>query len=70
MTAKPEGFTYPITIYRSEVINKNSDPKWTPFTLNVADVRGLDTEFEVSVYDFNKDGGYALGVTYNDWYRA
>ena len=57
MTAQPPGFTYPITIYRSEVIRDKDSLEWKPFILNISDVRGLDTEFTISVYDWDDNGG-------------
>ncbi len=70
--AQPPGFKKPITLHRSEVVMKNLDPVWKrPFVLNVSDVHGLDTEFEVRVYDWDKDGGHDLigstRVTLRDW---
>ena len=56
MTAQPTGFAFPITLYRSEIIKDTVEPHWAPFTLNVDDVRGLDTEFTISTYDWDKDG--------------
>jgi hypothetical protein len=45
-----------VPIYRSEIKFKELSPKFTPFTLNVGDCGGLDTNLEVSVYDFDERG--------------
>jgi hypothetical protein len=55
--ATPPGFSQPITLYRSEVIKDTKAPTWSSFILNVEDVRGLDTEFTVQVYDWDSNGG-------------
>ena len=44
---------------------KNSHPQWESFVLNVEDVRGLDTPFTISVFDYNKDGGICF--LFLDW---
>jgi Ca2+-dependent lipid-binding protein len=60
VVAQPAGFSKPIKLYRSETIYKNLNPKWREFVLNSDDLRGLDTPFEIRVYDEDKDGGHDL----------
>jgi hypothetical protein len=42
LSVKPPGFEREIPLYRSEYIEKNLEPQWRPFKLNVVDVGGLD----------------------------
>lgn len=59
MKARPPGFSYPITLHRSEVIMKNLAPTWTtPCILNVEDLKGIDNPFEIRVYDYDADGAH------------
>eukprot|EP01125_Pyxidicula_operculata_P016134 TRINITY_DN5524_c0_g1_i1.p1 TRINITY_DN5524_c0_g1~~TRINITY_DN5524_c0_g1_i1.p1 ORF type:complete len:3569 (+),score=897.31 TRINITY_DN5524_c0_g1_i1:81-10787(+) len=58
--ARPPGFTSNITLYRSEVIKKNLNPKWNPFFLNLSDLKGFDTPFTVRVLDWDENGCHDL----------
>ncbi len=49
----PSGLSYPITLYRSEVVKQDVNPSWNEFVLNVADVRGFDEEFTIECYDWD-----------------
>ena len=40
-------------LYRSEIVYKTLKPSWDPFTLNVADLGGLDAKFKIEVRDFD-----------------
>lgn len=41
-----------ITIYRSEVIKQDLNPKWQPFDLDLTYIGGLDVPFFIEVYDW------------------
>ncbi|KAH3758188.1 hypothetical protein Pelo_9897 [Pelomyxa schiedti] len=58
IVATPAGFTHPITLYRSVAMKNDLNPKWAPFELNLADIRGLHTPFSVVVWDWDADGGH------------
>jgi hypothetical protein len=50
----------PILLYRSEFIKQNLSPSWKPFRLNLADVGGLDGEFEIRAYDYDEGDEHDL----------
>jgi hypothetical protein len=52
--------TTPIMLYRSEFVKQNLSPSWVNFHLNLADVGGFDTEFEVRVYDYDEGDEHDL----------
>jgi Ca2+-dependent lipid-binding protein len=56
----PRGYDKAITLYRSEFIKKELNPVWKPFELSVEMLGGIDVPFDVSVFDFDDDGGNAL----------
>ncbi len=58
VTIKQVGSERPIKIHRSTVDN-STDPSWM-FSVNVADVGGVDGEFTITCYNWNKDGGHEL----------
>lgn len=60
VTVKPAGYPFPIKLHRSAVQKKNLNPTWEPFALGVADVGGLDGEFTITCFDWDKDGGHDL----------
>lgn len=41
-----------IPLYRSEVIKQDLDPLWNPFDINITDLYGLDSLFDIEVYDW------------------
>ena len=41
-----------VTLYRSEFIEKNLNPTWKPFVLNVDSVEGLYSTFTIVSYFF------------------
>ena len=45
-------------MYRSEVVKKNLNPKWTPWELDLEEIGGVDVDFKVQVFDWDKDGGH------------
>lgn len=49
-----------IKLVRSTVRNETTEPSWDPFVLCTQDVGGLDGEFTVSCYDWEKDGAHIL----------
>lgn len=57
---KRTGISHPVKLYRSAALKGTLHPVWEPFTLSVADVGGIDGEFTVNCYDWNKDGAHAL----------
>lgn len=48
----------PIKLYRSPVINNSVNPTWGPFTLNTQEVGGMDGEFTINFYDWEKNGAH------------
>eukprot|EP01130_Rhizamoeba_saxonica_P008101 TRINITY_DN3274_c0_g1_i1.p1 TRINITY_DN3274_c0_g1~~TRINITY_DN3274_c0_g1_i1.p1 ORF type:complete len:1920 (-),score=404.50 TRINITY_DN3274_c0_g1_i1:23-5338(-) len=67
----PPGFDKEITLYRSEIVKDSSSPEWNPFILSQTDVGGLDTNFNVYIYDYDTDGGHdligSMTTTLRDW---
>jgi hypothetical protein len=55
--AKSSVYGQDITLYRSEVVKNTTEPKWAPFQLSVTAVGGVDTPFNIYVYDHDLDGG-------------
>jgi hypothetical protein len=45
----------PITLYRSEYIKQDLNPKWQPFYLSTDMIGDHDTPFVVNVYDYDSD---------------
>ncbi|KAH3757518.1 hypothetical protein Pelo_10634 [Pelomyxa schiedti] len=60
VSASPPGCNAPVTLYRSEVIHSNLNPTFKAFALNLKDLKNADTEFTVSVWDWDTDGGHDL----------
>jgi hypothetical protein len=68
LTATLPGTSKPVTLHRSEVIKQVTEATWKPFILNVADIKGLDNQFTISVFDWNKDGsGTLIGSVSTDF---
>lgn len=42
-----------ITVYRSEVVRKNTSPTWQAFNISADHVGGFDTPFAIRVWDYN-----------------
>ena len=53
---KPLNGNNELTMYRSEVIMKNLNPKWTAWELDLEEIGGLDVDFKIQVFDWDKDG--------------
>jgi hypothetical protein len=47
-----------VKVYRSEVLKQHQNPEWAPFVLPVEDVGGLDADFKIKCWDWDKDGGH------------
>lgn len=58
--ARPDLPDRPIKLYRSPVINSTQNPTWGPFTLNTYEVGGIDGEFTITVFDWEKDGAHVV----------
>jgi hypothetical protein len=39
-------------LYRSEFVKQTLDPVWIPFEINITDLSGLDSLFDIEVYDW------------------
>lgn len=79
LTATPPGFDREIVLWRSEVINQklvedadSIDSSLAPFVVNVADVRGVDHPFTLTVFEFSKGGDHdvvgAISTTLREWF--
>ncbi len=49
-----------IKLYRSPVRRDTLEPKWEPFVISTTDVGGLDAEFNITCFDWEKDGAHVL----------
>ncbi len=50
-----------LKIYRSPVQKENKSPTWdTPLTIRLSDVGGMDGQFTIRAYDWDKDGSHPL----------
>jgi len=49
-----------ITLYRSEVIKQELNPKWNSFELDVTSIGGMDTPIFIEVWDWDANGGHDL----------
>jgi Ca2+-dependent lipid-binding protein len=61
-----------VTVYRSDVVQKNTSPSWKPMSISADHVGGVDTPFAIRVYDWNADGlsdfiGEVSGITLRDF---
>lgn len=60
VTVKPPGYPFPIKLHKSAPQKDTLSPIWEPFVLCVEDIGGLDAEFSINCYSFDKDGAHNL----------
>jgi hypothetical protein len=79
LSATPPGFPREIVLWRSEVISQQAtedtdsiDSSMQPFAINVSDVRGVDTPFTMTVWEFSKGGDHdvvgTVKTTLREWF--
>ena len=54
------GSSRSIKLYRSEVVMKNTDPKWAGFQLPTVPIGGWDTLFTIRCFDWDANGAHQL----------